>query len=177
MVMTHGAYVWCQYNYWHVKVWNLYTLPGSECIWLHCRNETSYFGTFVFFGINWQNVATLLFEIKNKWSWGFCAVPLFTTVMWKNEICTIYHTKNAFGYISATKHRFLRILWFFGVNLQDAATMTFETDGHGAYVWCQYNYWHVKGWNMYPLSDSECIWLHCRNETSFLGLLCFWGEN
>ena len=82
-------------------------------------------------GVNWQEPEILNFEIN-------CHMLLCDLIimndMWKDEICTIYHTENAFGLHCRDKtwlFRNLRLFWEY--KWQDPATSAFKINSHGAF--------------------------------------------
>ena len=84
----------------------------------------------------------------NKWSWGFCVVPL-QWLTWESMVSTHYIPQQMnLGTISQpyiTFWDFEIIFGIPGVNLQDPAGPSFEINGHGASVWYHNNDLHRKG--------------------------------
>ena len=48
------------------------------------------------------------------------------------------------------------------------AAPTFEINGHGAYVCCQFNYMHIKGHIQCNLPHRQRIWFHWHKDNSLL---------
>ena len=130
----HGAFVSCHYSVIHITWWNINNLPHWQPILLQCRGDTSLLGFLCF---SWcKTVKPPLPYFWNKWSWGFCVMPLelYTHNMMKYKQSTSQTTDLV---TMPLWHITFGVFYAFHVaKLSNLRCPTFEINGHGVSVSC-----------------------------------------